>query len=439
MKSWIFLSALLYGASATQAAPDTDSLPSDRPVYFVIYQDVHDDAQFAKYVDAVTPAISRRGGRLLAAGPPKHIEGRLPHDRAVVFRYPSRRVLENFLASDEYAAIRPLREGAVDWLATIIPELPQENDAALTDPAVDAGETFGGTWPFDAHYSEAPGFRMHYIDEGAGDDTLLLLHGEPTWSYLYRNQIPAWARHARVIAVDHMGFGKSAAPRNRSYWLQDHIDNLEAFVLDLDLRNITLVMHDFGGPSGMGLAARHPDRIKRIVSVNGPTPFGQADLFDRLTANIDDSAWFQWIANAEQRGILEDVLGHLSYNILSTMKLNGFVNNDIVTDTWIEAYSAPFPTPAHSAGGIGWAKGFATGAHEFEEPSRSALERIGNLQAMAIWGEQDQTLNARHFLPLFRELFPNAKVHRLANAGHYSLEDRPEEITRLVLDFLEES
>jgi haloalkane dehalogenase len=116
--------------------------------------------------------------------------------------------------------------------------------------------------------------------------TLLLLHGEPTWSYLFRQQIPIWAARNRVIAVDHMGFGKSAAPQDRTYWLQDHIDNLERFVLELDLRDLTLVMHDFGGPVGMGLAIRHPNRIKRIVSVEGPTPAGQPDLMERLSANV---------------------------------------------------------------------------------------------------------------------------------------------------------
>ena len=94
------------------------------------------------------------------------------------------------------------------------------------EPAVLAGETFGGSWPFEPRYSEAAGFRMHYISEGQGPETMLLLHGEPTWGYLYRHQIPEWSRVARVIAMDHMGFGKSAAPQGRSYWLQDHIDNL---------------------------------------------------------------------------------------------------------------------------------------------------------------------------------------------------------------------
>ena len=325
-------------------------------------------------------------------------------------------------------------EGRTDIMAT----QPQLATAEHV-PAVAADETFDGTWPFAAHYTNAPGFRMHYVDEGRGTDTLLLLHGEPTWGYLFRHLIPVWAEHARVIAPDHMGFGKSAAPRNRTYWLQDHIDNLEALVLTLDLRDITLVMHDFGGPVGMGLAARHPDRIERIVSVNGPTPFGQPDLGERLTANAGVSPWFRWILEAEEDGILEDVLGHLHYNILSTLKLNGFLRNDIVTDTWIAAYRAPFPTPAHAAGGIGWAKGFAIGAHRFEQPTPAARTAIAGKPALAIWGEQDRTLHAEHFLPLFTALFPDAPVHRLPEAAHYSPEDAPEEIARLVVDFLTQS
>ena len=303
-------------------------------------------------------------------------------------------------------------------------------------PAIASDETFGGSWPYPARYSYAPGFKMHYIDEGTGPETFLLLHGEPTWGYLYRHQIAAWSELGRVIAPDHMGFGKTAAPQHRTYWLQDHIDNLEAFVLSLNLKDITLVMHDFGGPTGMGLAARHPERIKRIISINGPTPFGQHDLADRLTANLEVSPWFQWIVEAEGKGILEEVLGHLDYNILSTLKLNGFVRNEIITETWLAAYRAPFPTSSHAIGGIGWAKGFAIGAHQFENPDKSAFSAIINKPALAIWGEQDRTLNAEHFLPLFSQIFPDATIHRLPNAGHYSLEDAPDEIAQLVANFV---
>lgn len=316
-----------------------------------------------------------------------------------------------------------------------------DNGIALDDPmpAVAAHETFDGTWPFEPHYMNAPGFKMHYVDEGDGAEALLLLHGEPTWGYLFRQQIPVWSRHARVIAPDHMGFGKSAAPQDRTYWLQDHIDNLETFVLTLDLREITLVMHDFGGPVGMGLAVRHPDRIKRIISVNGPTPLGQPDLIERVMANAGVSPWFQWIFRAEERGILEEVLGHLDFNILSTLKLNGFERNEIATESWINAYCAPFPTRAHAVGAIGWAKGFATGMHRFEEPDEAARRALRKIKAIAVWGDEDRTLRAEHFLPLFRHSFPDASVHRLAGVGHYSPEDAPDAVAQLVVDFLAEN
>lgn len=306
----------------------------------------------------------------------------------------------------------------------------------ITKPAaVKVDETFNNTWPYKARYSTAPGFAMHYIDEGKGEN-LLLLHGEPTWGYLFRHQIAALKDTYRVIASDHMGFGKSETPDHRTYFLQDHIDNLEAFVLDLDLRDITLVMHDFGGPAGMGLAIRHPNRIKRIISINSPTPLGQSDLIDRVTANVTVSPWFQWTLKAENEGTLEKILSESHYNILSTLKLNGFVDNSIITDTWLEAYRAPFPYPTYALGAIGWAKGYATGQHQFEMPSDEIKEILARKPALALWGKQDRTLHSEHFLPLFRSAFPNGSIHEINNAGHYSPEDAPEEIATRIAQFI---
>jgi cis-3-alkyl-4-acyloxetan-2-one decarboxylase len=297
--------------------------------------------------------------------------------------------------------------------------------------------TFGGTFPFAPHFTGIPGFQMHYVDEGPRDgEVVLCLHGEPTWGYLFRHLIASLSQTHRVVAPDHMGFGKSETPPDRSYWLQDHIGNLERFVLTLDLSDITLVMHDFGGPVGMGFAARHPDRIRRIISVNAPTPFGQPDLLERVTANAAHSPWFQWIMKASADGSLEQVLGQLGFNILSTLKLNGFENNTIITDTWLAAYGTPFATPADCLGAIGWAKGFATGAHRFEIPDPAADRAIRAKPALAIWGEADRTLRAEHFLPLFSTLFPNASVKRVVAAGHYSLEDAPDAIAVLIREFI---
>ncbi|MCA8326969.1 alpha/beta fold hydrolase [Burkholderia cepacia] len=297
--------------------------------------------------------------------------------------------------------------------------------------------TFDGTFPFTPHFDDASGFRMHYVDEGPHDgETVLCLHGEPTWGYLFRHLVAALRPTHRIVVPDHMGFGKSATPQDRSYWLQDHIDNLERFVLALDLDRLTLVMHDFGGPVGMGLAARHPDRIRRIVSANGPTPFGQPDLVERLNANGRDAPWFQWIMRAAADDTLETVLGQLGFNILSTLKLNGFENHAVVTDTWIAAYGVPFAQPADCLGAIGWARGFAAGAHRFEVPDAAALRAIREKPALAIWGDADRTLGAEHFLPLFTALFPSAPVERLAGVGHYCFEDAPDAIAARIAGFI---
>ncbi|UGS89383.1 alpha/beta fold hydrolase (plasmid) [Ralstonia wenshanensis] len=298
-------------------------------------------------------------------------------------------------------------------------------------------DTFDGMYPYTPRFTDAPGFSMHFVDEGPADgEVVLCLHGEPTWGFLFRHLIAALRGAHRVVALDHMGFGRSETPPSRSYWLQDHIDNLERFVLALDLRGITLVMHDFGGPVGMGLASRHPDRIRRIVSVNGPTPFGQATLGERLAANAAVSPWFQWIMRAESEGRLEAVLGELGFNILSTLKLNGFEDHGLINDAWLQAYGARFATPADCAGAIGWAKGFATGAHRFEVPDAAARRAIATKPAMAIWGMADRTLHAVHFPPLFSELFPDAPVHRLPGVGHYSFEDAPGAIADRIATFL---
>ena len=301
-------------------------------------------------------------------------------------------------------------------------------------------ETFDGSFPFLPHFNDAAGFRMHYVDEGPRDaDVVLCLHGEPTWSYLFRHLIPMLSPTHRVVVPDHMGFGKSATPQDRSYWLHDHIDNLERFVLALDLRNITLVMHDFGGPVGMGLAARHPDRISRLISANGPTPLGQPDLVARLTANAEASPWFQWIVKAESEGRLETVLGELGFNILSTLKLNGFENHALITDSWLRAYGSRFATPADCLGAIGWAKGFAIDAHRFEVPDAAATRAIASKPAITIWGMADRTLHAEQFLPLFSEIFPTAPIHRLAGVGHYCLEDAPDVVGALIAQFIRDT
>ena len=140
----------------------------------------------------------------------------------------------------------------------------------MTDAYRTPDERFAdlAAYDFDPHYVEQDGLRMHYVDEGEGQ-AVLLLHGEPTWAYLYRKVIRAVAPVARCIAPDYFGFGRSDKPLARDWYSYDaHSATLERFVDELDLRDVTVVMQDWGGPLGMRLAVERPDRISRMVVMN---------------------------------------------------------------------------------------------------------------------------------------------------------------------------
>src|SRR5690242_12092486 len=125
-------------------------------------------------------------------------------------------------------------------------------------------ETFGGTFPFPPRYLDG----LHYVDVGTGAP-VLMVHGDPSWGYLWRAFVAPLAQNWRVIVPDHMGMGKSALPTvPPPYRLVHHVENLERLVLKLDLQELTLIVHDWGGPIGLGVAARHPERIARLVLMN---------------------------------------------------------------------------------------------------------------------------------------------------------------------------
>ena len=113
---------------------------------------------------------------------------------------------------------------------------------------IDKNETFKGTWPFPAQFSNASGFEHHFVDVGHLDgEFLLCLHGEPTWGYVYRKMIPELAKSYRVIVPDHMGFGKSETPQDRLYTLETHVENLTRLIEELNLKSITFIAQGWGG------------------------------------------------------------------------------------------------------------------------------------------------------------------------------------------------
>ncbi|MFT4542356.1 MAG: pimeloyl-ACP methyl ester carboxylesterase [Planctomycetota bacterium] len=139
---------------------------------------------------------------------------------------------------------------------------PIERAQELTRP-------FKQLYDFEPHFTETPAGWQHYVDEGdQHSDPILCVHGNPTWSFIWRRVATEFRADARVVAPDHMGCGLSDRPQDWSYRLEDHVDNLERLVLKLDLKRITLVVHDWGGAIGMGVAVRHPARFERFVVSN---------------------------------------------------------------------------------------------------------------------------------------------------------------------------
>jgi len=299
---------------------------------------------------------------------------------------------------------------------------------------IPTNETFDGTWPFAARYCTASGFRQHYIDEGTGRP-VILLHGQPTWGYIYRRFVPPLATTHRVIVPDHMGFGKSETPADRTYTLRTHVENLTALIDTLDLRDITLVMQDWGGPIGIGYAVRHPERIHSLVLMNPVFGYGAAGRRD--LPNPLETPWFRWIREGMETGRTEAVLSHLGSTILSVMQIVGLERLDRVDPTFIRAYAAPFPTPADCRGAIDFPLDLALGRiRDFVREGAAGVPSLRDKPAIMIEGMLDRAIPAALAIADFQGIWPAAPVIQVPGAGHYIQEDAPEVVIPALQTFL---
>ena len=276
---------------------------------------------------------------------------------------------------------------------------------------------------FAPHYMQIGDTRMHYVDEGAGDDTVLCLHGEPTWSYLYRHMIPPLAARYRVLAPDMVGFGKSdkyAAEGDYSY--QMHYDKLLALVEALDLRHITLVCQDWGGLLGLAIAANEGVRFARLVVLNTFLPTGEEKISD---------AFLQWRVFSQKVGRRMQV-GRLIAQTITSYELG----TDIIA-----AYDAPYPDDKYKAGAaifpslVPISPGMP-GAAEM----RAAREKLAHWTkpVQVMFSDGDPILGGA--AKFFRRLFPTAADQpeiTIRGAGHFLQEEKGAEIAAEVIAFIE--
>lgn len=278
-------------------------------------------------------------------------------------------------------------------------------------------------FPYQPRYVNVNGLRVHYLDEGQGQP-LLCLHGEPSWSYLYRRMIPILAERYRVIAMDWIGFGRSdKLPAVSDYSFQLHYQTLTAFLEALQLREITLVCQDWGGLLGLPAATEMPDRFARLVIMNTFLPVGDEPLGEGF------EKWRDFMARVGRK---------LQVGRLMTRT---FQREESRTPEVRRAYDAPFPDADYRAGVAAFPllvplKPDDAGAAEM----RRARERLAEWQkpALIIFSDGDPiTRGADDF---FRQLIPAAgrrPVVTIEGAGHFLQEDKGPEIAQHIVAFME--
>ena len=276
-------------------------------------------------------------------------------------------------------------------------------------------------FPFVPRYLVQDGLRMHYVEEGAGD-AVLLLHGEPSWAFLYRKLIPPLAEAARVVAPDYFGFGRSDKPiRLEDYSYDFHYASIERLADELDLREATVVVQDWGGPIGLRLAVEHPERVARLVILNTGIGAGRAPSPE-------------WLRFREfMRRVGNDIVPGQLVRLSCVTELSENV---------VEAYNAPFPTPESKAGVVAFPELVPTEADHPSAPKmvevRAALERWEK-PALVLFSDSDPIFSPAAAERLAARIPGAGQAEIVAGAGHFLQEDRGEEIAARIVRFLAES
>lgn len=277
-------------------------------------------------------------------------------------------------------------------------------------------------YSFEPRYIEVDGLRMHYVDEGPRDAApVLLLHGEPSWSYLYRKMIPGiTAAGNRAVAPDLIGFGRSDKPANREdYSYQAYVDWTASFIEQLDLRDITLFAQDWGGLIGLRIAAEQPDRFARIVAANAMLPTGDQP---------PGEAFLRW-QKFSQTAPAFDIGRILQGGTVTTLP-----------DDVVAAYDAPFPDDTYKAAARQFPALVPTSPDDPAAPAnRRAWEVLEQWEKPFLTAFSDSDPIMRGGERVFQSRVPGTKGQphtTITGAGHFLQEDKGEELARVVVEFI---
>lgn len=267
-------------------------------------------------------------------------------------------------------------------------------------------------YPFRPHHLDTPDGRMHYVDEGTGP-VVVLVHGTPTWSFLYRDVIRELSRDHRVVAPDHLGFGLSDKPADAPYRPEDHAARLALLIGRLGLEDITLVVEDFGGPIGLSYAIERPGNVRALVLMN-------------------TWLWSLKGTSAEKMGrLFSTALGRFLYTRLNfsprVILPSAYGDRKKLTKRIHRQYLAPFGSPAERQGAWAFARALI-GSDAWYESLWQRRDRLARQPALLLWGLKDPAFGPA-YLARWKEALPGARVMEFADAGHFV----PEEVDPAVL------
>jgi haloalkane dehalogenase len=276
-------------------------------------------------------------------------------------------------------------------------------------------------FPFKSHYIDIIGAQIHYIDEGSGP-TLLLLHGNPTWSFLYRDIVKGLRDRFRCIALDYPGFGLSKAPPGYDFTPAAHAEIVERFVLALGLEGLTLMVQDWGGPIGLGVAGRHAQRIRGLIIGN------------TFAWPVDGDPHFERFARLAGGPIGAFLVRN--FNILVNYLIPAGVKRRKLSKEIMAAYRGPFfKRQSRSATHIFPRE--ILRSRGFLRDVEGGLSRLAQLPVLILWGDRDIAFRETERVR-FERTFPRQRTVVLSGAGHFIQEDAAEEIVHTIRTWYDE-
>ena len=274
-------------------------------------------------------------------------------------------------------------------------------------------------YPFESRFQLIEGHAMHYVDEGQGD-ILLMVHGTPVWSFLYRHCIKHLSAHYRCIALDHLGFGLSDKPDSADYTPQAHARRLTAFIKALNLKDVTIITQDYGGPISMDYAVHHPDNVRRIIVAN---------------------SWMWSLPRMEQGGkIFNNALGkwlYLQYGFSPKVLIpQSFGDKKKLSPAVHAQYLVPLDTPTNRIATFGLVQALDGNRGWYNALQKNALT-LADKPILILWGMKDRFVRAIDHLPLWKSLWHKAEVVEIPHAGHFVEEEASERVLEEIVRFLE--